>query len=101
MPCGGRLDHRRARRRRRQEAHDVQDVQRARSGNDAAGALRVRSAAALEPDEGVSTPAFVWREARRICPPPARNRGNRGALLTMDAGVSAQTTMVTDAFVEA
>ena len=86
-----RFDHRRARRRRREKARDVENVQRARSRNDAARALRVRSAAACESGQGFSAPAPLRRKTRQIRAACARNRRNRGAFLTMDASAPADT----------
>ena len=73
---GRRLDHRRARRRRRQEGVHAADVLGRRPRRDAAGARRVRSAAALQSRQGVADAAAVRRGARsRI----ARIRSSRPA----------------------
>ncbi len=78
----GRLYHGRAWRRRREETHDAEDVRGAGSANDAARALRVRSAALVKSDQSVSAPALVWRETGRVQRASAGDGGRGGAVLS-------------------
>ncbi len=78
---GGRIDHRRARSRRRQKENDAENVQRAGFGDDAAGALRVRSFATFESEQDISASAAVRGKAGRVCSASSGNGGNRGAIL--------------------
>jgi FAD/FMN-containing dehydrogenase len=69
-----RVDHRRTRRGRREKDDDGRNVRRARPGNDATRALRVRSRTSFESGQGVSPDSPVRGENRAI---PTASSGSR------------------------